>query len=194
MSQSLAGRTAVHNLLPLHRGEVVRFPHPWLGILETSFVVFRLPAFHANLRKRLVKMPKLHFYDTGLLCWMLGIRTPEQLRVHPLRGAIFETWVVSEIAKCRASRGETRGLSFYRDRNGAEVDLVVEDPSGVTLVEAKSAATPSSALFRGALRVRNHLAETARPCTVLVAYGGDQRQERSEGRLVPWGKLHEFDL
>ena len=65
----------------------------WLSILETSFLVFRLPAFHSNLRKRLVKMPKLHFYDTGLACWLLGIRTPEQLRNHPLRGPIFETWV-----------------------------------------------------------------------------------------------------
>ncbi|MCY4486186.1 MAG: ATP-binding protein [Deltaproteobacteria bacterium] len=278
VSQSLAGRTAVYNLLPLHRGEVVRFPyHPqsldaalltggyprifdqqldpadwlrsyvatyierdvrtianvgdltafqrflelcagrtsqllnyssladdcgvsqptakaWLSILETSFVVFRLPGFHANLRKRLVKMPKLHFYDTGLLCWILGIRTPEQLRAHPLRGAIFETWVVSEIAKSRANRGETRGLSFYRDRNGAEVDLVIEDPSGVTLVEAKSAETPSSALFGGTRRVRSHLAGLGRPCSVLVAYGGNQTQERSDGSLVPWERLYEFDL
>ena len=63
----------------------------WINILETSFIVFRLPAFHSNLRKRLVKMPKLHFYDTGLVCWLLGIHTPEQLRSHPLRGPIFET-------------------------------------------------------------------------------------------------------
>ena len=78
----------------------------WASILEASFIVFRLPAFHANLRKRLVKMPKLFFYDTGLVCWLLGIRTPEQLRSHPLRGPIFETWVVSEIVKHRTNRGE----------------------------------------------------------------------------------------
>ena len=71
----------------------------WLSTLEASYIVFRLPSFHpghAGVRKRLVKMPKLHFYDTGLVCWLLGIRTPDQLRSHPLRGAIFESWVVSK--------------------------------------------------------------------------------------------------
>lgn len=278
VSQSLAGRTAVYNLLPLSRAEAVRFDNcpesleetllaggyprifdrgldpaewlrsyvatyierdvrtlgnvgdltafqrfvelcagrtarllnysslandcgvsqptakAWLSILETSFVVFRLPAFHSSLRKRLVKMPKLHFYDTGLLCWLLGIRTPGQLRSHPLRGSIFETWVVSEIAKYRTNQGETRGLSFYRDRNGAEVDLVIEHPSRLTLVEAKSAQTASASLFREARRVQRHFEEPPRPCSVVVAYGGDQHQERSEGGLVPWRKLHEVDF
>lgn len=126
----------------------------WLSILEASFVTFRLPAFHANLRKRLVKMPKLYFYDTGLVCWLLGIRMPGQLRSHSLRGAIFATWVVSEIVKHRTNRGIGGGLSFYRDKNGAEVDLVIQHPGRVMLVEAKSSATASSSMFDGAKRVR----------------------------------------
>ena len=273
VSQSLAGRTAVHHLLPLTRGEVARFArHPksleetlfaggyprifdrnldpvewlrsyvatylerdvrtisnigdlatfqrfvelcagrtaqllnysslandcaisqpsakaWLSILEASFIASRLPAFHANLRKRIVKMPKLFFYDTGLVCWLLGIRTPEQLRSHPLRGPIFETWVVSEIVKHRTNRGETGGLSFYRDSNGAEIDLVIEQPDRITLVEAKSAATASASFFDGAKRVRRHFSELPRPCDVAVAYGGDQFQERADGRLIPWRML-----
>jgi len=84
----------------------------WLGVLEASFIVFRLPAFHANLRKRLVKMPKLHIHDTGLASWSIAVRTPAQLRTRPLRGARFETWVGSEIVKRRRNRGETTGLSF----------------------------------------------------------------------------------
>ena len=163
----------------------------WLSILETSFLTFRLTAFHANLRKRLVKMPKLYFYDTGLVCWLLGIRDPQQLRAHPLRGSIFETWVVSEIVKYRTHRGEMGGLSFYRDSNGAEADLIIEHPSRITLVEAKAAETPSSALFAGARRVRRHLSPLPRPCSVVVAYGGEQRQQRRAGRLVPWRDLHE---
>ena len=277
VSQSLAGRTAVYNLLPLTRGETIRFPrHPatlegtlftgsyprifdegqdvsewlgsyvatyierdvrtisnvgdlaafqrfvtlcagrtaqllnyswlagdcgisqptakaWLSILETGFIAFRLPILHANLRKRLVKMPKLHFYDTGLVCWLLGIRTPDQLRVHPLRGAIFETWVVSEIAKHRANRGEAGGLSFYRDRNGAEADLTIENPMGITIVEAKSSKTGSSSLFEGSKRVRKHLARSTRRCSVVVVYGGDRPQRRGTDRLIPWRELHEFD-
>ena len=78
-------------------------------------------------------MPKLHFYDTGLVCWLLGIREPEQLRSHPLRGAIFETWIVSEIHKHRVNAAETGGLSFYRDRDAAEVDLATA--GGKELVE-----------------------------------------------------------
>ena len=160
----------------------------WLSILETSFIVFRLPPFHANIRKRLVKMPKLYFADTGLACWLLGIREPRQLRSHPLRGPIFETWVVSEVLKHRANRGETRGLSFYRDSNGVEADLVIEQPGGLTLLDAKSAATPSSNMLRSVNRVRRHLSDLPQP-DVAIVYGGRELQPRSTGRLVPWQML-----
>lgn len=277
ISQSLAGRTAVHHLLPLTRGEIARFVRrpesleetlfaggyprifdreldpadwfrsyvatylerdvrtisnvsdlatfqrfielcagrtaqllnysslandcgisqpsakAWLSILEASFIAFRLPAFHANLRKRLVKMPKLFFYDTGLACWLLGIREPEQLRSHPLRGPLFETWVVSETLKHRTNQGKTGGLSFYRDRNGAEADLVIEQHDSITLVEAKSSATASSSLFEGARRVRQHFSDLPHPCDVVVAYGGDQFQERADGRLISWKILPVLD-
>ena len=165
----------------------------WTSILETGYVTFRLPPLHANPRKRLVKMPKLHFYDTGLVCWLLGIRTPEQLRSHPLRGAIFETWVVSEIVKHRTNRGETRGCSFYRDSSGAEVDMVIERPAGVTLVEAKSAATASMSLFGSGQRVRRHLEGTFASCDLVAAYGGTDVQSRADGRLIPWSALHRQD-
>ena len=163
----------------------------WLSILEATFIVFRLPPFHRNLGKRLVKSPKLHFYDTGLACWLIGIRTPQQLRTHPLRGAIFETWVVSEIVKHRLNRGETRGLYFYRNRDGAEVDLVIEHPSRLTLVEAKSSQTPSASQFGGALRVQRHLAAASMPSDIAVAYGGDESQNRAVGRLIPWESIHQ---
>ena len=162
----------------------------WLGVLEASFIVFRLPAFHANLRKRLVKMPKLHFHDTGLACWLLGIRTPDQLRSHPLRGALFETWVASEVAKHRRNRGETTGLSFYRDRHAVEVDLIVESANRLTLVEAKAAETASPSLFAGLRRVNDRLNQPSRPCDAVLVYGGEEAQTRSDARLVPWTRLH----
>ena len=166
----------------------------WLSVLEASFIVFRLPAFHANLRKRLVKMPKLYFHDTGLVCWLLGLRQSEQLRSHPLRGQIFETWVVSETLKHRTNQGWTGGLSFYRDRNGAEVDLVIDRTSGLTLVEAKSSSTASSSLFDGTRRVRRQFEKLSRPCDFAIAYGGDQYQQRAEGRLIPWRMLRAASL
>jgi predicted AAA+ superfamily ATPase len=161
----------------------------WLSVLEASFIVFRLPAFHSNHRKRLVKMPKLHFLDTGLACWLLGIRSADQLRSHPLRGPIFETWVASEVLKQRTHRGERVGLSFYRDRDAAEADLLIERSGRLTIVEAKSAQTASSSLFQGAERVRGHLHRSGRRVDVVVAYGGAEAQARTAARLVPWNQM-----
>ena len=163
----------------------------WLSVLEASFIAFRLPAFHANLRKRLVKMPKLHFHDPGLACWLIGIRTPDQLHSHPLRGALFESWAASEIVKHRQNHGETGGLSHYRDRHAAEVDIVIESPDRLTLVEAKAAQTPSPGLLLGARRVKDQLSQPSRPCNAVIVYGGDEAQRRSDARLVPWSRLHE---
>ena len=164
----------------------------WLGVLETSYIAFRLPAFSANLRKRLVKMPKLHFYDSGLVGWLLGVRNVDHLRAHPLRGAIFESWAVSEIVKHRTARGETAGLYHYRDQNATEVDLVVDGPTGLTLVEAQVAQTVSPRTLTALRRVRDLLAG-ARACSTLLAYGGDQHQTRSDLSLVPWSRLHQED-
>ena len=187
-----AGRTAqLLNLSSLAGDCGVSQPtvRAWLGVLEAGYLAFRLPPFHANLRKRLVKMPKLHFYDSGLVCWLLGIRTPAELRSHPLRGPIFESWMVSEIVKHGTNRGQRQGLSFYRDRNGAEADLVIEDPRRITLIEAKASSTASPHLFDGAKRVRNHFSPLPRPTGIVVAYGGDTSQHRSDGRLLSWRHL-----
>jgi predicted AAA+ superfamily ATPase len=162
----------------------------WFSVLEASFVAFRLPAFSRNIRKRLVKMPKLHFYDTGLACRLLGIRTVDQLRSHPLRGPLFETWVVSEILKHRMNAGESGGMYHYRDQNGVEADLVVEQPGRLSLVEAKAAGTAGPGLCDGLDRVRTVL-EQAQPCGAFVIYGGDTAQKRSNVEVLPWRDLHE---
>jgi len=164
----------------------------WMSVLETSFITFRLPSFSANLRKRLVKMPKLHFYDTGLVCFLLGIRNTQQLRNHPLRGAIFETWVISEIVKHRVNAGEHGGAYFYRDRHGVEADLILERADRLTLLEAKAAQTATSGMFDGVRRVRNVLAEI-RPCGAFLVYGGDSPQKRRDAELLSWDSVHRRD-
>lgn len=164
----------------------------WLSVLETTYVTFRIPAFHANIRKRLVKQPKLHFIDSGLACWLLGIRSPSQLRLHPLRGAIFESWVASEIFKHRRNAGESLGLSHYRDRHGAEVDLVVDRPDRLVLVEVKAARTISSSFYSSAVRVADELSDH-RPVETVVVYGGDELQRRNRVTLLPWTHIREFD-
>lgn len=160
----------------------------WLSILEATFVVFRLQPYFANIGKRLIKAPKLHFYDTGLVCWLLGIRAPSQLRLHPLRGSIFETWVVSEITKHRFNRGEHAGLHFYRDRQGVEADLVIEDGSELTIVEAKAGQTVTSELASAGRLVYEELARTTNVRRV-VAYGGESDQRRSDFDIVSWDSI-----
>src|SRR5690606_14806083 len=157
-------------------------------VLEASFVVFRLPGWSGNLRKRLVKMPKLHFYDSGLACWLLGIRSPAQLSTHPLRGAIFESWVVAEFAKARANAGERGGLYFYRDQNGVEADLLSDDPLGPRIVEAKAGQTVTADLLKPAHHIRQAL-EGVTGHAPLVVYGGASMQERSGATLVPWHSI-----
>lgn len=162
----------------------------WLSVLEASFIVFRLPAFVSNQRKRLVKMPKLHFYDTGLACWLLGIRTPEHLRTHPLRGAIFESWMVAEVAKHRANLGLRGGMSYYRDRDGREADLVVELGARTLVLEAKSSVSPSTGLTAGVERVAEIVVDGTN-CTAVpvVIFGGEQSQHRSGTALLSWRDL-----
>ena len=192
--QLCAGRTAqLLNLSSLAGDCGISQPtaKAWIGVLEASFIAFRLQNFSGNLRKRLVRMPKLHFYDSGLVCWLLGIRTPEQLRTHPLRGQIFESWVVSEFVKRQTNIGETtRSLSFYCDHNGAEVDLIVQTPSHVQLIEAKSTTTASSSLLNGIRRVRRHFKASNYECSAMAVYGGDQSQSRGDAEIIPWRELH----
>jgi len=157
----------------------------WLSVLQASFIVHEVRPYFANIPKRLNKTPKLHFWDTGLACYLLGIRDAAQLATHPLRGALFETWVVSEVMKAIIHRGERPRVYFYRDRRGLEVDLVVERHDGLVLVETKSGRTLASDFF-DSLDAAAGLIESRE--RVLV-YGGDLAQRRSNATVVPWRDL-----
>jgi predicted AAA+ superfamily ATPase len=167
----------------------------WLSVLEASYIAFRLPPFFANLGKRLIKAPKLYFYDTGLAASLLNIESPRQLETHPLKGALFETWVVSEIAKAHLHRGRRPRLSFYRDRNGLEIDLILERGADLVLVEAKSGQTPSGKHFTVFERFAEGLAGQPAPriAKQVVVYGGVESQERSQGRILSWRDLDSFE-
>ena len=119
----------------------------WLTVLEASYVIFQLPPFHANIRKRLVKSPKFYFYDVGLAGYLIGIQNADQVTTHPLRGALFENLVVSEALKHRFNRGRDFNLSFFRDSRGLECDLLYETGRGIHAIEIKSGATVASDYF-----------------------------------------------
>ena len=121
----------------------------WLSVLEASYIVFLLPPHHRNFGKRVVKMPKLYFHDTGLAASLMGVQTPAQLAIHPLRGPLFETLIVGEFLKARYHSGFPSNLYFWRDNVGLEVDLLLDEPDGLLPVEIKSSATVTEDLFKG---------------------------------------------
>ena len=167
----------------------------WLAVAEASFIAFRLPAFHANIRKRLVRSPKLYFYDVGLAAYLLGIESPRQVTTHPLRGALFENLVVTEALKHGYNRGSRPNLSFYRDSKGLECDLFYETGRGIRAIEAKSGSTVNSDYFRSI----NQVAELLPDITAkTIVFGGTERQLRSDCHVVPLsefaGRLERFDV
>ena len=146
----------------------------WLSVLEASYLVMRLPPYHRNFGKRLVKTPKLYFLDVGLMAWLLGVHDARTIETHPLRGALFETWVVSELVKQRFNAGRGADLYFWRDSTGLEIDIVFEQADGLQAIEIKSGATVASDWLHGLSRWRALLGEPA-PASWIV-FGGEGRR------------------
>lgn len=158
----------------------------WLSILEASFLVFSLAPWSVNIGKRLVKSPKIYFYDVGLACWLLGIKTVEQLQHHPLRGALFENLVVLEVLKSLRNQGLRDPLYFFRDSNGLEVDLLLDHADGLQLVEIKASQTVSAPLFKNLRTVSALLGDRVK--SQHLVYGGAERQDRTGVAVLPYGQ------
>ncbi len=186
--QLCAGRTG--QLLNMHSlGNECGITHntikSWLSVLQESGIIRLLQPWHANIGKRLVKTPKLYFLDTGLACFLLGLQKPEHLVGHPLRGAIFETFVVSEAIKQYAHAGINDRLCFYRDSNGVEVDLFAENGAKVSAWEIKSSQTVSSDFFKGIKVVENSIKLNSSS----IIYGGEARTQRNGIKIIPWNQI-----
>ena len=155
----------------------------WLSVLETSYIVTLLRPHHSNFGKRLVKTPKLYFLDSGLAAWLMGIRSAETLETHAARGALFESWVVSELYKKRLNAGLPIDLFFWRDNTGNEVDLIVENEKGLQPIEIKSGSTYASDWSQG-LKKWQALAKNS-SLEPAILYGGESNFERES--LQVWG-------
>ena len=156
----------------------------WLSVLETGFLTVTLPPHHANFRKRLRKRPRLHFLDTGLVCYLLDIPDAHTLARHPLRGAIFESFVVSELLKSFANRRLPAPLYFWRDASGHEVDVLIDLGSRLIPVEVKSGVTvPADAV--GNLEWWQGLPDNANRGGLLV-HGGEERFRLEGFDVLPW--------
>lgn len=159
----------------------------WLSILESSYILYRLQPYHRNFNKRLIKSPKLYFYDTGVACSLLGIREQEQVNLHYMKGSLFENLILNEFIKRSFNRGENRQPYYWQDNHGKEIDCLLVNGERVTAVEIKSGKTISTSYFEN-LNYWRSLAALPENQEYVV-YGGDQSMQTSAGTLISWKNL-----
>ena len=164
----------------------------WLSVLEASYIVTLLRPHHRNFGKRLVKAPKLYFYDVGLAAWLLGIRDATTMDTHAARGALFETYVISELMKQRLNAGQPCDLYFWRDNIGHEVDALMEGPQGLQALEIKSGSTFASDWTDGLKKWQKFAgSESIRPSLV---YGGTASYLREDVHVWGWQDIGKIRL
>jgi predicted AAA+ superfamily ATPase len=159
----------------------------WLSILESSYILYRLQPYHRNFNKRLIKSPKLYFYDTGVACSLLGIRAEDQIALHYMKGALFENLILNEFIKRSFNRGENCQPYFWQDNHSKEIDCLLVNGEQVTPIEIKSGKTMSTSYFDNFKywRVLADLPEDRG----FVVYGGEQSLQTSTGALISWRHL-----
>ncbi|HEY5464774.1 MAG TPA: ATP-binding protein [Hanamia sp.] len=161
----------------------------WLSVLESSYIIYLLQPWYNNLNKRIIKTPKLFFYDTGLLCYLLGITSQSALEKHSLYGSIFENWIITEIKKNRFNAGINEGLYFFRDSTGNEIDLLMEKGGSTLAVEIKSSKKINSGMISGLRYWKKNNAGGQG----LLIYGGERDEELEKGiQVVNWKKVSDI--
>jgi len=163
----------------------------WVSVLEASYIIHLLQPHHKNFNKRLIKSPKLYFYDTGLAAWLLNIQTPEQLATHPARGHLFETWAVSEMIKYRYNQALGSNLYFWRDHKGHEVDVIIEQANTLVPIEIKSGQTVARDFFDG-LKKFQKIADKESGQGTLI-YGGAGSHTREEFNVIGWQDIENIE-
>jgi predicted AAA+ superfamily ATPase len=161
----------------------------WLSVLESSYIIHLLQPWYNNLNKRIIKSPKLFFYDTGLLCYLLGLNTQSALEKHALYGNIFENWIITEIKKNRFNNGINGGLYFFRDSSGNEIDLLLEKEGATIAIEIKSAKRIDSGMLSG---LRYWKKNNVNSHGILI-YAGEKNEHLSEGlHVMSWKDVEEI--
>jgi len=189
MCASRVGQLLNLNALALDCGLSHNTARSWLSVLETSGIVYLLKPYHQNFGKRLVKSPKLYFIDTGLAARLLGIKTTEELFVHPNRGNLFESFVVAELLKLRYSGGLDPDLYFWRDSTGTEVDIVHEEGLKLKAIEVKSGKTFSPELALGLEAWMRYSGAPVEGCSLV--YAGQRGLQWKGLGITPWNSVTE---
>ncbi len=190
----LAGRNGQelnYSSLSIETGVDMKTIQSWIGVLESSFIIYLLKPHHNNFNKTIVKRPKLYFYDTSIVCSLLGIRNAAHIKNHPLRGAIFEGMVITELLKNRTNAGKPVNLSFWRDKTGREIDVIVDNGNTLFPIEIKSGKT----IHDEYLKNIEYWKSMTGFKKGLVLYAGKENQKRSKGTdILNWRELSNLDL
>lgn len=163
----------------------------WISILEASYIIFLLKPHHKNFNKRLVKMPKLYFFDTGLASFLLGINSVTQLSTHYNKGSLFESFIISEFIKRRYHEGKEHNCFFWRDKTGHEIDLIIDNGNEISPIEIKSGQTVTNSYFKG-INYWNKISSSTKEGFII--YGGKEAQLRKNIKILPWHDLDKLNL
>jgi len=164
----------------------------WLSILEASYIIYTLKPHHKNFNKRLVKRPKLYFYDTGLACNLLQINSVNELDMHFAKGNLFENFILTELLKKRFNNAKTSNLYFWRDHHGKEIDCIIEKANSLVPIEIKSSKTYQKEHFKN-MNYWNKLSDNSKENSYLV-YAGNESDHLAYGNLMSWKHLNKIDL
>ena len=183
----VAGRTGQllnYSSIANELGHELKTIKSWFNILETSFVIFFLQPHHKNYSKRLVKTPKLYFYDTGLACSLLGIKNENEINLHWAKGALFENMIIADIMKNYLNRAQIPSMFFWRDSTGNELDCLIEESLRVKCLEIKTSTTLHPDFFKG-LNFYKNLSNSDEENLYLI-YGGAKNVSRKEATVLSW--------
>ncbi|MBN2806779.1 MAG: ATP-binding protein [Prolixibacteraceae bacterium] len=162
----------------------------WLSALESSYIVFQLSPYYKNFSKRIIKTPKLYFYDTGLLLHLLKINTAEQLLTHPVKGSLFENLMISELLKQMHHANMVHDIYFWRDSAGHKIDLLADMGTRIKITEMKAGMTIMPEMFKALEWFETNTG--LKNLDKVLVYGGHQAQKRSAGAVVPWNNIGEL--
>jgi predicted AAA+ superfamily ATPase len=179
------GQILNYNNLANELGVDLKTVKSWLSILESSFIIFLLQPHYLNFSKRLLKTPKLYFYDTGLACSLLGIRRQDDLDAHWAKGALFENLIISDLIKNYYNRAEIPPLYYWRDNTGNEVDCLIDESNRFKSIEIKSSTTISTGFFKGL----NYYKKLNDKTHSYLVYGGNAGSIRKEAQVIAWDDM-----
>lgn len=160
----------------------------WLSVLEAGFVIFLLPPYFRNFNKRIVKNSKLYFYDTGIVCSLLGLNSAQYMRNFYMRGSLFENYVIAEYLKMGRHQGKIPNIYFWRDNTGNEIDMLIDQGDALHAVEIKSGTTIRRDFFYGLRKFKKYSGISTKNC--YLVYGGDKTVQRKDGLIFDWRSIY----